>query len=155
MMQLSRDVFSFINTSTSSKAKFIRYVLIGGSAALLDFTIFILLFNFFSWIFFGSSSSIIFIANTVGILSGFVWGFFLQKIWAFQSKGRTHIQFFYTVLLLAFNILITSLAIVPLALLLNNHISLAKVTMQIVVVLWNYFIYNYFIFKDAGVVNER
>lgn len=155
MNQRSRDLFYLISTSNSNQAKFLRYVLIGGSAALLDFSVFFLLFKLLSWSLPWASTSIILVANTVGILAGFVWGFFLQKIWAFQAKGRAEIQFFYTLLLLIFNILLTSVAIAPLAELLHQPIAVAKIIMQIVVVLWNYCIYNYFIFKDAGVVNER
>lgn len=155
MKQFRHDVFHFVKSSPRNQAKFIRYILIGGSAALLDFSVFLLLFKLLSWSLAWANASVIFIANAAGILSGFVWGFFLQKKWAFQSTGRAEIQFFYTFLLLIFNVLITSLAIAPLAELLNNHIALAKIMMQITVVLWNYIIYNNFIFKANGVVNER
>ncbi len=150
MIQLGPGFFSFFKKSNTNKVKFIRYVLVGGSSALLDFFVFLVLFKLFLWLFPSAISSIIPIVNIAGILSGFTWGFWLQKTWTFQSKGQTHIQFFYTLLLLLFNILITSWAIAPLAMLFNDQIVLAKIIMQIVIMLWNYFIYNYFIFKDAG-----
>ncbi|WP_027468384.1 GtrA family protein [Deefgea rivuli] len=157
-MQWLLDSLYFIKDSHHGGAKFIRYGLIGGSAAVLDFSVFFVCFKLLLAISYSSTMipfHAISIANTLGILSGFVWGFFMQKKWAFQADGRTQSQFVYTTLLLIFNILVSSWAIYPLSEMLNGNASIAKLVMQVLVVFWNYFIYSYFIFKAAGVVNEK
>lgn len=138
--------------------KFIKYGLTGGSAAVLDFFIFVIVLTILNK-HYGTVSiqqhlfNPIIIANTAGILCGFLWSFILQKYWTFRSSGQPLLQLLLTATLLAFNIAITNLCIPLLSNLLNGKIEIAKIIMQIAVVIWNYAIYNAFIFKKSRNTN--
>ena len=128
-----------------------KFILAGGSAAILDFGVFTLFLKFVEHSP-GETDKFytIAIANCSGILAGFLWGFFLQKYWAFRARNKGWQQFVATAILLLFNMTITSLAIPMLATGFNLSSPTAKIIMQAVVVIWNYLIYHFFIFKQTG-----
>lgn len=122
--------------------KFSKYIIVGLSAVAVDFGVFIFLLDM---LYFSLS-----IANAAGIIVGFLWSFSLNKLWAFQSSTNSFVQFFLTFFLLLFNILATTFLI---AILVEQFVvpaAYAKIAMQAAVVLWNFIIYNYFIFKNEG-----
>lgn len=121
-------------------SKLARYIVIGLSAAALDFSVFIFLIKI--------TESSLLVANTLAILVGFFWSFILNKLWAFNSIRAPGFQLFLTFLLLLFNILVTSLLIDFLVEEFQCPISWAKILVQTSVVFWNFIIYNYFIFKN-------
>jgi putative flippase GtrA len=121
-------------------SKLARYIVIGLSAAALDFSVFIFLIKI--------TESSLLVANTLAILVGFFWSFILNKLWAFNSIRAPGFQLFLTFLLLLFNILVTSLLIDFLVEEFQWPISWAKILVQTSVVFWNFIIYNYFIFKN-------
>lgn len=121
-------------------SKLARYIVIGLSAAALDFSVFIFLIKI--------TESSLLVANTLAILVGFFWSFILNKLWAFNSIRAPGFQLFLTFLLLLFNILVTSLLIDFLVEEFQCPISWAKIFVQTSVVFWNFIIYNYFIFKN-------
>lgn len=121
-------------------SKLARYIVIGLSAAALDFSVFIFLIKI--------TESSLLVANTLAILVGFFWSFILNKLWAFNSIRAPSFQLFLTFLLLLFNILVTSLLIDFLVEEFQCPISWAKILVQTSVVFWNFIIYNYFIFKN-------
>ncbi|NOU22450.1 MAG: GtrA family protein [Methyloglobulus sp.] len=144
-MHISKDRKHFI--------KFLKYVLVGLSAAILDFGIFIaclkLLHNSSGGIFtnFSKIESTT-VANALGITSGFLWSFILNRYWAFRSTGYPLTQFVSMIALVFVNIVITSFFIPLLSGGLNIKLEWAKVIMQIAVVGWNYLIYHHLIFKN-------
>lgn len=137
------NFFSAVRIHLPRMAKFIAT---GVSAAIIDFTIYVLVIKAFSKTL-ASDNYAIAMANCLGILSGFVWAFVLQKYWTFKTKGKAFNQFIGTTILLIFNMVITSLAI-PKLVAAGTGLEAAKVIMQIIVVGWNYFIYHFFIFKN-------
>lgn len=141
------------STDKNHYIQFLKYLFVGGSAALLDFSTFIVALNAiekteigFSKNLFGTTPAAI--ANTLGILIGFLWSFLLNKYWAFRAQGNTKTQLFLVSLLLLSNITITNFLITILHYDLDISSEWAKILMQIAVVGWNYLLYQYFIFKN-------
>lgn len=130
-----------------------KYGFTGASAALLDFALFALSLHFLtlnlSQEYYLDFFSPLVIANTLGILGGFLWSFLLQKYWAFKTRGNALLQLTATAALLLFNITITSLAIPLIAANMAISVEAAKIIMQVTVVGWNYLIYNYIVFKHC------
>jgi len=142
---------SFMQLFKKHLPKLFKFGLIGGSAAIIDFGVFAFLLHFFAAsasIGIGSELSPITIANTAGILTGFVWSFFLQKHWAFKAKGNAWLQFIATAVLLVLNIVITSSAIPVLSSDVGISLEASKIVTQLIVVAWNYAIYNCLIFRQ-------
>ena len=134
--------------------RFSKYILVGGGAALVDFIVFVSLLALMKHgvqtAVFTASVPAITWANTTGILCGFFWSFFWQRRWVFASKGSASLQLALTAGLLLFNIVITNLAI---PLLTNSWmipVEWSKILLQIAVVCWNFFIYQYLIFRATG-----
>lgn len=139
-------------TDEPNYIRFLKYLFVGGSAALLDFCVFIAALSIIEKMCSGFTSIIFDLqptatANTLGILSGFLWSFLLNKYWAFSAGGNSKIQFLLVCLLVFFNIIATSYLITVLQYNLNTPPERAKILMQIVVVGWNYLIYHHLIFK--------
>ena len=128
----------FISGNAEQLYKFAKYVAVGLSAAAVDFGVFIVLFNV------GVALPL---ANGLALAAGFLWSFVLNKIWAFQSGSAPFMQLLLTLLLLLFNIVVSSFLIVVLIERLGMAPAWAKILMQAVVVLWNFIIYNHVIFK--------
>lgn len=128
----------FISDNAEQLYKFAKYVAVGLSAAAVDFGVFIVLFNV------GVALPL---ANGLALAAGFLWSFVLNKIWAFQSGSAPFMQLLLTLLLLLFNIVVSSFLIVVLIERLGMAPAWAKILMQAVVVLWNFIIYNHVIFK--------
>lgn len=135
----------------SHAPKLLKYGFVGVSAVIVDFCVFV----FLLWALANTKETIsllspVTIANTSGILIGFLWSFILQKHWAFKAKGNTWKQLAATALLMGCNIIITNLAIPLIVTHANTSIETAKFAMQVTVVSWNYLIYNHLIFKHFG-----
>jgi len=128
----------------------LKYLFFGASAALVDFTLFnITLYLLQSNTVELSKTTVgfnnIFIANVFGLSAGFLWAFFSQRQWVFESKNHIASQFLGTLALLIFNMFASSYMIE----LCHSTIGTApaKLLAQISVVIWNYWIYRFFIFK--------
>lgn len=137
-----------------NRLQFLKYLFIGGSAALLDFSMFMISLNVLEKMQSTPTGSIFSItpagiANTLGIIVGFLWSFLLNKYWAFRAKGNSTIQFFLVLLLVVFNTAVTSILIGILHYHLLMPPELAKIILQITVVGWNYLIYRHLIFKNV------
>lgn len=152
MTELDKNITAtgFVHLLKSHLPKLCKFGLIGASAAAIDFGIFASLLHFFAASSTVSDFSSVTIANTAGILAGFLWSFFLQKHWAFKAQGNAWLQFLATALLLGFNIVVTSFAIPLISTHAGVSLEISKVVMQVAVVAWNYLLYNYFIFKQFG-----
>ncbi len=132
--------------------KFIRYVLVGGSAVIVDFAVFELLL-----IFIGTENNIILfshniepekIANTAAIIIGFIYSFILNRTWAFKSKDNAVKQIILMIILLALNTFISNEAISLMGRAIGIPFVIAKPVMQAAVALWNYFIYDKIIYRS-------
>jgi putative flippase GtrA len=142
---------NLIQLFKSHLPKLFKFGVIGASAAIIDFSVFAFLLRLFASSVSADANpgfSSIAVANTAGILVGFVWSFFLQKHWAFEAKGNAWLQFIATAMLLGFNIILTSFAIPIVSTKAAISLESSKILMQFVVVAWNYVIYNYLIFRQ-------
>lgn len=129
--------------------KLFKYGISGSMAALLDFLIFAIclrLLESFSISSLGTITSTT-IANTIGIVAGFLCAFLLQKYWAFKSEGQPLPQILMVGLLLAINVTITSHYIPKVSIYFDIKIEIAKIIMQILVVTWNFAILNFLVFR--------
>ncbi len=129
--------------------RFFKYGLSGGTAALLDFMTFAILLRLLKAFSISSLFSItsITIANTLGVLVGFICAFLLQKYWAFKSEGQPLPQLLMVGLLVIINIAITNYFIPKVSAYFDIKIEAAKIIMQILVVFWNFAILNFVVFS--------
>lgn len=132
--------------------KFIRYVLVGGSAVIVDFAVFEIIL-----LVIGTDKSITLfsqsiepekIANTAAVIIGFIYSFILNRTWAFKSKDNAVKQIILMIILLALNTFISNEAISFMGRIMNIPFVIAKPIMQISVALWNYFIYDKIIYRS-------
>lgn len=132
--------------------KFIRYVFVGGSAVVVDFAVFEILFlivgaetdiNIFGYSILTEK-----IANTIAVIIGFIYSFVLNRNWAFKSKGNAVRQLVLMVALLVLNAIVSSEAISYMGRVLGIPFTAAKLVMQAAVAVWNYFIYDKIIYRS-------
>lgn len=132
--------------------KFIRYALVGGSAVIVDFAVFeilmMLLGTFENITVYTLSVEPEKIANTAAVISGFVYSFILNRMWAFKSKTNALKQFVLMLMLLMLNTIISNEAISFMGRNANIAFSIAKPIMQAAIAIWNYFIYDRIIYKN-------
>ena len=140
-----------IITKKGGFGKFIRYVLVGISAAVVDFAVFELVL-----LLLGSENSITVlshtihpekIANTAAVITGFIYSFILNRVWAFKSNNNILLQMVLMIILLAFNTFISNEAISFMGRTIGLPFILAKPIMQTIIVFWNYFIYDKIIYR--------
>ena len=141
-----------IITEKGGIGKFIRYILIGGSAVIVDFAVFGVLL-----LLLGKDNTITLfsaviepekIANTVAVITGFIYSFILNRTWAFKSKDNILRQLILMIILLIINTLISNEAISFMGRSIGIPFVIAKPVMQVLVAVWNYFIYDKIIYRS-------
>lgn len=118
--------------------KGIRYLTVGITAFLLDFAV----FNIGVCVIKNEE-----FANTLAMLIGFVYSFILNRRWTFKSKRTPLKQFLLSGVLLFVNIIISNFAIKYAVVILNMEEYLIKLFVQVIIVVWNYIIYDKLILK--------
>jgi len=127
---------------------FVRYILVGGLAAMLDYGMFLVV----NYVLTAQTSGLLWLmypeqwANSAGMMSGFLLAFILNRNWSFRSTGSQKRQFILSVLLLLTNNIVCGALIVLLCRDLHMMPSLAKPLLQALVVIWNYLIFKYLIY---------
>lgn len=129
----------------------LRYLSVGGSAALLDYGLF--------WFFYTVLQSAripphfaLFpeqIANALSLCIAFLYSFLLHRYWSFRSHGQASREFVLSVLLLAANSILSSLLLSFMMRSLGWNAFMAKLLLMCMIPIWNYFIFHYFIYKTA------
>jgi len=141
-----------IITEKGGIGKFIRYILIGGSAVIVDFAVFEVLL-----LLLGKDNTISLfstviepekIANTIAVITGFIYSFILNRTWAFKSKDNILRQLVLMIILLIINTLISNEAISFMGRSIGIPFVIAKPVMQVLVAVWNYFIYDKIIYRS-------
>ena len=141
-----------IITAKGGAGKFIRYLFVGGSAVVVDFAIFEILL-----LIIGADNIINIaghaiepekIANTAAVIGGFIYSFILNRSWTFKSNGNAVRQLVLMAALLIINTIISNEAISFMGRGLNIPFAVAKPVMQVLVAVWNYFIYDKIIYKN-------
>lgn len=120
----------------------IKFLVAGGSAAVTEYLLFIILV--------GSASGASIIAiQVISFLAGFVVSFTLNKVWVFSSKssGKTRSELLKYGLLALVNLAIGSLIIWLLVDVNGFNAYIAKIIVMVLIAVWNYFIFQKIIFK--------
>lgn len=146
-----KKLFNIINEK-GGIGKFIRYVLVGGSAVIVDFAVFEIILLVIgadnSITLFSHSAAPEKIANTAAVIIGFIYSFVLNRTWAFKSEDNAAKQIILMLILLALNTFISSEAISFMGRTIGIPFVIAKPVMQVAVALWNYFIYDKIIYRS-------
>lgn len=153
----------FLEKKKNNLVSVLRYVATGTSTWLLDNGLFTLLL----WIFgdvelfqllgFTVKTSGVF--TCVGMSVGFLFSFFTNRAWTFQASGKVGKQIVRCFLLFVFNMVITAIVVNGVSLFGRNVLSLsdgtcdlvtniAKYTMSGITGVWNYFIYQKWVYKE-------
>ena len=118
----------------------VRYLMSGGAAFVIEYLIFITAFYLTNHLVF---------ANTISFIIGVVAGFTFHKFWSFAGnhKLNTKVQIGSTFTLGVVNLIMTNIMILILVEQLGMLVYISKIVVLILIVVWNYFIFNSLIFK--------
>lgn len=135
------------------KGQILRYLLVGGSSALVDFGVFVATYYGLK-----ESDKVFFLypeqaANIVAISVAFVYSFLLHRIWSFRSVGNPGREFMLVGLLVLFNTLLTSALISFLVRGAGLDPRFAKILLQALIVCWNYWIFQRCIYSPSARIN--
>jgi putative flippase GtrA len=138
--------------SLRHRDKLVRYLFVGGSAAVVDFVVFVVVLHLLTMVNFATSGTSPFypeqLANAASLLCGFLFSFFLHRFWSFRSTGNPYPQLAKTILLVIINTAVSSALISVLARDFGLNIKIAKLILQGLVASWNYLIFNYLIYNS-------
>lgn len=132
-----------MNLAINKRNRFITYILVGGTAFLVELIVFILLML-------TTMENILAVAQTASFIAGLVVSFTGSRLYTFNkteaySSGIVR-QIYAYVGLAMFNLFATNV-IIQWVVGLGASSLLAKVSVMCMVVLWNYTIFNKFIFR--------
>lgn len=122
--------------------KLLKFLISGGTAALVEYGLFLLIHNIAGpdWIIF---------SQTISFIAGFAISFLLNKSWVFGSKGHASKQLLQYATLAGVNLLLGNIVIIFITEILNFEYFIAKLVVMILVVIWNYLIFSKIIFKPT------
>lgn len=125
--------------SFSIMSRLARFLLTGGTAAAVEYSIFLFLNVFLSekWIF---------VSQTVSFLAGFIVSFLLNKKWVFKSQAGAKGELVRYAILGAINLVLTNVLLVFLTGI-GVVYWIAKIILMGMVAAWNYLIFQKLIFK--------
>lgn len=121
--------------------RILKYLITGGSAALVEFGLFILLVH---------TGLPLVLSNVISFSAGFITSFLMNRQWVFKANGRTVRQLSLYGILAAANVVLSSSIIY----ILTSHASvipsIAKVMTMGLIVLWNYILFSKVIFAERN-----
>jgi len=115
----------------------VRYLLVGGSAFLVDLGMLALFYNVFGWT--------LWIATTVAFLLSFVYTYSMQRVFAFGSSAPQGAALIKYAALVAFNTIATASIVSLIDTTFAGWIG-GKIVATVATTVWNYFIYRYWVF---------
>lgn len=120
--------------------RIIRFVISGGSAAIIEYGTFLLLSL--------ALHTNVLVANSISFLCGLITSFLLNKHWVFGSKNAAHKEFVHYFILAIVNLCISTGLV---WFMVNIHIPsfVAKLIAMVIIAIWNYFIFSRLIFKST------
>jgi len=125
------------------KYRVVKFLISGGSAAFVEYIIFVCLSLYLG-------PTLIIISQTVSFLAGFAVSFILNKEWVFGSAGDTKKQLSKYCLLAGINLVLSNLALWIFIDQLDINHFIAKFIVMGMVALWNYALFARFIFKPRA-----
>ncbi len=128
--------------------EFLRYLVVGGSAFLVDFGVLILFNNVLPEIF----GYRLYIATALGFIAGLVFNYIFSIVFVFKSardsgKSRSAKSFFLFTLIGIIGLGLTELGMYAGTELLLIHYMLVKIFVTGIVLMWNYLGRKFFVFK--------
>jgi putative flippase GtrA len=129
--------------------EFFRYLLVGGSAFVVDFGVLYLTKTFLLG---GFGITGVYIATALGFTAGLVYNYILSMIFVFKgakekTQGKTVRAFLVFSLIGVIGLGITEFGMYLGVSLLEIHYLLVKVVMAAIVLLWNYLARKFLIFR--------
>lgn len=123
------------------KYKPVRFLISGGSAAITEYTLFLLLVAFLP-----SHPIFLIAAQSLSFGGGLIVSFLLNRSWVFESTAKESKKMFTKYLLLALiNLFITNILIILLEPVLPLYI--AKFVVMLMIASWNFIIFKTLIFR--------
>lgn len=134
-------------------SEFVRYLVVGGTAALLDWGIFYLSYNY---IFAGTGSWKLTLATAAGFIAGLILNYILSLVWVFKSakesnKGKSVGAFVIFAVIGIIGLLLTEGGMHFGCMLAGEkYYMFVRILVTGVVLIWNYAARKIFIFKDKS-----
>jgi putative flippase GtrA len=129
--------------------EFIRYLIVGGTAFIVDFT---LLYLFKTYVFYNMEVTGVYISTALGFIGGLIYNYVLSLLYVFESakknqKGKDIRSFIVFTIIGVVGLLLTELGMyVGIELFAVNYL-IVKVFVAGVVLIWNYSIRKILIFN--------
>ncbi|POH58451.1 GtrA family protein [Arthrobacter glacialis] len=129
----------------------LKFLLVGGLSFAIDLALLVVLHEVFGvglWL-----------ATPVAFLTSLIFNFLLQRIFTFKATNRSHASFIRYAILVAFNTLATDLIVNTFANLELTYTA-GKVVATALTMVWNFYLYKYWIFRSdrqptqAGTEND-
>ena len=132
---------SFFSELFTMKAlsQFGKYLATGSSAAVLEYSLLILLTEYVGMWYI--------ISNSIAYFSGFWLSFLLHRFWSFKSQDPILKQLLLYILLFFINFTLTSLLLYTLTDMMGVYYMISKVFVMGSVVLWNFILYKKVIYR--------
>ena len=131
--------------------EFLRYLVVGGTAFLIDYATLYLLSHF---VFRSMGDFGIYLATAIGFVAGLTYNYILSLIWVFQCakerrQGRSVGGFALFALIGIIGLLLTEGGMYVGFQLLQIHYMIVKLFVAAIVLLWNYGARKLLIFRDV------
>lgn len=122
--------------------KTFKFLISGVTAVVVEYAIFALVML--------ADPALLYIAQTVSFLCGFVVSFLMNKFWVFRSSGTILNELPKYSLIATINLFITNIALGVLVYRVGVIFWVAKVIIIIFVAAWNYVLFNKFVFTGSA-----
>ena len=118
--------------------QFGRYIVTGFLSFALEYGVFFILYRgFLSYLW----------SNSIAMIIAFLFNFFLNRFWSFQSKKNIYRQILQYGILFAVNINISNAMLYAFSYKLNISPLISKVFIMCIIVGWNFMIYRKIIYR--------
>ena len=129
--------------------EFMRYLLVGGSAFLVDFGVLVLFNNILPELF----GYRLYIATALGFIAGLIFNYIFSILFVFQTArdhitGRSFQSFMVFTLIGLIGLGLTELGMYAGTELLGIHYMLVKMIVTGIVLIWNYLGRKFFVFRQ-------
>ena len=134
-------MYKLINKIRGSRYKtFMKFAIVGGSGAIIDFGLLTLGVEIFHWP--------LLIANAIGFSLAASSNFFLNKLWTFRNSNNNYLKQFSMFLVVAGFGLFLNSSILHVLTSMSLHYLWAKAVACLVVALWNFFMNKNWTFRQ-------
>lgn len=135
------NAVKYLKKIVHKNQKIIKFLVSGGSAALVEYATFALLIYLFL--------DYLLVVNAISFMFGLLVSFSLNKHWVFKNKNDTKRQFVRYIILACINLAVGGLMLYILVSMLGLGVLIAKLIMMTLIAIWNYAIFSKIIFKNT------